>query len=405
MQAPENELHLLQSEAQRIRDAGALGRSQNIRSLFELFVSAALEQRQLREFDVACEVFGKDSRFDPVVDASVRVHVHRLRRKLEEHYANHPGTDPRLHMPRGVYRLTLARKSDSEHHTADLIEEEAAYPESTARQPAAAVKRPLRWAVMAAGWIAALTLCLLLVVERHSRSSETGRLEELSRTALWRGFAQAPDVKMLLLESSPHGQTDSAVSGPGVPAAEPFLPIGVGPALRDLLPIVHHQEDKRQYAMTVPFARIRPEMIKRHSFVYVGFIPGLQTNLPSAMEGSNLQIDIATGTVGHRTSGQRYQPTPRDLRERNTHREFAYLAAIRGPSGNRIVIVAGSANAGLQEAAKLASDLPTMKRLSQQAGQATDFEALYEVRSTGDLGLGAKLIGAWPRASPSWASD
>lgn len=210
---------------------------------------------------------------------------------------------------------------------------------------------------------------------------------------------------MLLLESSAHEQADNAKSVTGALTAEPSLPIGIGPALRDLLPIVHHQEDKRQYAMTVPVARLRPEMIKRQSFIYVGFIPGLQKNLPSAMEGSNLQIDSAAGTVVHRKNGQTYQPTPRDLRERNTHQEFAYLAAIRGPSGNRIIIVAGTANAGLQEAAKLASDLPTMKRLSQQAGQAVDFEALYEVRSTGDLGLGAKLIGVWPRSSPTWASD
>lgn len=405
MQTPENELHLLQSEAQRIRDAGALGRSQNIHSLFDLFVSAALEQRQLREFDVACEVFGKDSRFDPVVDASVRVHVHRLRRKLEEYYASQPGVEPRLHMPKGIYRLTLATQADSERHTANLIDGEAGQPAPTARPPASTVKRPLRWAVMATGWLAALTFCALLVFERRSQSTETGRLEELNRAALWREFAQASDVKMLLLESSTHGPADDALSGLGALAAEPSLPIGVGPALRDLLPIVHHQEDKRQYAMTVPFARLRPEMIKRQSFIYVGFISGLQKNLPSVMEGSNLQIDPATGTIGHGKNGLRYQPTPRDLLERNTHQEFAYLAAIRGPSGNRIIIVTGTANAGLQEAAKLASDLPSMKRLSQQAGNATDFEALYEVRSTGDLGLGAKLIGTWPRQSPTWASD
>src|SRR6185312_11834502 len=51
-------------------------------------------------------VFGRTSAFDGSQDASVRVAVHRLRRKLDDFYAG-PGRDEpvRLSIPKGEYRM------------------------------------------------------------------------------------------------------------------------------------------------------------------------------------------------------------------------------------------------------------------------------------------------------------
>lgn len=394
----------LRLEAERVRQAGALGRSHKIAALFDLFVGAATEGRHLREFDVACEVFDRDSRFDPVTDASVRVHVHRLRRKLEEFYAT-AESPVWLEIPRGEYRLALmkGRGADEPGSLHEPIEREVPSAE-VILQPEQGGAGFRRAAKLWAGWAvaAALALAFAFLYESNATHPEERRLSSLTKSPLWRDFARHGETKMVLIESF---DTPGAERLPAEGATDAALPIGVAPALRDLLPIVHHQVGARQYAMAVPMSRVRAEMIKRHSFIYVGYLLGLRQNLPSVFEGSAIDVDVQTGQIVVASTGTRYAPSSPDEKERATHIEYAYIAALKGPGSNRIVVVTGTGNAALQEAAKLASDQASMERLTRAVGNAESFEALYEVRSTGDLGLGARLIQAGARRSPGWASD
>src|SRR3954471_13438653 len=90
----------------RIRAGGVLGRSQALMRLVDYLADPAREGRPLREADVAQDVFGRE--LDLSGDASVRVYIHRLRRKLDEFYAG-PGADEphRLVIPVGDYRLEV----------------------------------------------------------------------------------------------------------------------------------------------------------------------------------------------------------------------------------------------------------------------------------------------------------
>jgi len=74
---------LLRSEADAVLASGALGRSPLLKALFEYLLEQSLEGRRVTEFDVASEVFDRGEQFSSTLDASVRVYIHRLRRKLE----------------------------------------------------------------------------------------------------------------------------------------------------------------------------------------------------------------------------------------------------------------------------------------------------------------------------------
>src|SRR6185503_6970996 len=64
---------------------------------------------------IAVEVFGRGTDFDVSQDAAVRVYIHKLRRKFEEFYAEHPEVGPeRLAIPKGEYRLILERPAVNE---------------------------------------------------------------------------------------------------------------------------------------------------------------------------------------------------------------------------------------------------------------------------------------------------
>src|SRR3954465_4850253 len=62
----------------------------------------------LKEYQIATEVLGRPSGFDPQSDSTVRVQAGRLRVKLAEYYAQEGIEDPILvEIPKGSYALTF----------------------------------------------------------------------------------------------------------------------------------------------------------------------------------------------------------------------------------------------------------------------------------------------------------
>src|SRR5258708_8999080 len=64
----------------------------------------AHESDGLKEYSIAVEVLGRPPSFDPATDASARVEVHRLRRKLREYYEGEGASHPvQIAIPAGSY--------------------------------------------------------------------------------------------------------------------------------------------------------------------------------------------------------------------------------------------------------------------------------------------------------------
>ena len=95
------------TQIEQVRASGVLGRSQALLRLFDFLADPVRRGRTLTEAEVAQDVFGRG--VDLAGDASVRVYVHRLRRKLEQFYDGPGAGEPRrLTIPVGEYRLDLA---------------------------------------------------------------------------------------------------------------------------------------------------------------------------------------------------------------------------------------------------------------------------------------------------------
>ena len=95
----------LAAHAQRIIKSGLLGKSRRMIRLFEFLLERSLTATATKEIEIARVVFGRTSDADLAVDATVRVHVHRLRKKLEAAPADERGE--RLVLLRGEYRLVV----------------------------------------------------------------------------------------------------------------------------------------------------------------------------------------------------------------------------------------------------------------------------------------------------------
>ena len=95
-----------QRQVDAVRLGHGLGRSLGLGRLFDYLIDVTRAGVVVAESDVAHGVFGRGD--VAPWDASVRVAVHRLRRKLEAFY-NGPGRNEpdRLTVPVGAYRLVL----------------------------------------------------------------------------------------------------------------------------------------------------------------------------------------------------------------------------------------------------------------------------------------------------------
>jgi hypothetical protein len=100
----------LKHSAEQLRASGALGKSNALSRLFDYLLERSLANSAPKEIEVALNVFGKSADFDGSSDAVVRVYVHKLRRRLEEHYSRSLGVS-RLVIPKGDYRLVLERSA------------------------------------------------------------------------------------------------------------------------------------------------------------------------------------------------------------------------------------------------------------------------------------------------------
>jgi hypothetical protein len=60
--------------------------SKRYRELLQFLVEKSSGEASLKEMEIAQQVFGKDSRFDPATDPLVRSYVSNLRKKLDHYY-------------------------------------------------------------------------------------------------------------------------------------------------------------------------------------------------------------------------------------------------------------------------------------------------------------------------------
>ena len=93
-------------EVARLRAANVPGESGRLRELFDYLADRGADGPPASQAEIADTVFGQtDGGGD---DATVRVYIHRLRKRLDEHYAGREDGSARLTVPPGAYVLRLA---------------------------------------------------------------------------------------------------------------------------------------------------------------------------------------------------------------------------------------------------------------------------------------------------------
>nr|MEA2797186.1 hypothetical protein [Phenylobacterium sp.] len=400
--------------AARLRARQALGRSEGLNRLFDYLAESARSGVRPKEIEVAAAVFGRGSSFDGSQDASVRVAVHRLRRKLDDFYAG-PGRDEplRLTVPKGEYRMVV---------------------EPRPAEGAAAPPRDWRrWAAIAFALLVLLNIAVWAAFWTTHGTERT--LAGAQASAPWAPLLKAEPATLLVLgdyyifgEIDEQAGVNRLVREYGINSREDldawlmdnpkamgsyrdldlyYLPVGAAFALRSIVPIVSRGAAHAEGLRVVMASDLTPEMLKRNNIVYLGYLSGLGVLREPVFAGSRFTIgetydELIDAKTRKSYVSQQGGPSQGDARRR----DFGYVTAFKGPAGNRIVVIAGDRDTGLMQAAEAMASPDALKALSRAIGGADSFEALYEAQGIGRSSLGGRLVVAAPRSGVNpWTSQ
>ena len=137
--------------------------------------------------------------------------------------------------------------------------------------------------------------------------------------------------------------------------------------------------------------------LKSSHVIYVGYLSALDKLEDFVFASSALAIGYTYDELRNMDTGELYTSEAGMPGANRNYRDFAFISMFPGPGGNQIMIVAGTRDAGLMQAAHALSDpmfVASMERARPDTSQAQppSFEMLYEVTGYGRTNLDAMLV-------------
>lgn len=386
----------LAAQVARVRESGILGRSHGLSRLFDYLADPAVSDRPLREADVALDVFGRD--LDLSGDASVRVYVHRLRKKLDDFYAGAGASEGhRLVIPVGEYRLAV-----------EAVVQDA---------PAPVRRHRPRWLIPAIAAGLALIIANVGAWAWYAHDTAPSRgLAAAAHTPIWQGLGRDRPVLVVVGDYYIFGDTDYGdgpkrmirafeinspadldawlmdnphLQGRYVDLDTYYTPVGATLALREIMPLVRQAAGDPDRVRVITASHLTAEMMKTSDIVYVGYLSALKVLQEPVFERSRFTIGSTFDELVDRRTGQTYVSGAGKASGDRPNRDYGYLAAFRGRAGNRFIVIAGARDIGVMQTAELAADRKVLSGLKLRDDAV---EALYEVDGVGRTNVGAKAV-------------
>ena len=417
-----SEPDILREQAASIVRSGALGRSRSYARLLEFLVECARSGRTPKELEIAMEVFGRGADFDPSQDSMVRVYAHNLRQKLEHYYATTGRNESRqLLLSRGEYRISLA-ESDEPAETAEPQAPVAPVPVPPAAVPEQPRSVFTRWRLAASGaalLVLGLALGAAIVIESEPAQPAS---VAVAKSPIWADMLD-DDLPILVVvgdyyiygELDEHGDVTRLVRDFNVGSSAEldelmkndttlmsrymdldltYLPTGSAFALLDLLKVLY---TSNKSVRVVSMSEMNEADLKSSHVIYVGYISALDKLEDFVFASSTLTIGYTYDELRNMDTGEIYTSEAGFPEVNHNYRDYAFISTFPGPGGNQIMIVSGTRDAGLMQAAHALADPMFVASMEQQRpdtgkNQPPSFEMLYEVTGYGRTNLDAMLV-------------
>jgi hypothetical protein len=386
----------LRASAARVVESGVLGSGRVLPRLFAYLVARALTGEVPKEFDIAVDVFGKDTGYRDGGDAQIRVWIYRLRSRLERYYAGRGQNDPfRIAIPKGTYKL------EAKEHRAGTT----SVPDRAVRLPGPADR--------ALALVFVLAIVVSATVYYAIRSSDAS----LVSNSVWSGVA---DSKLpIIIVVGDHfffGEPDSPIrirdirinsheelrhsaeyrSNPDlVFDTLSYLPKSAAFSLPTILPRV--SATKRNFTLKLA-SELTPEDLRVADIVFIGFIRSMGVLGEYYSKISSFDVQPPYLQVVRTETGESFTRSG-PLPQSNT--DYGLFARFEGPTGNQIVLFSGIGDPGVLATARALNGAEGIRQIEQMvASNAIDasgnWEALIEVDGHSRTDLDYRLVGLFP---------
>jgi hypothetical protein len=405
----------IQQLAERFRATGLLGKAGMLSRLFDYLLERSIAGTPPKEIEIAIEVFGKDESFALAQDSTVRVYVHKLRRKLEAFQAQ-AGRDAaaRLVLPKGEYRIGLERLDAP---AADIVEQPTA-PRSPQIEPRSWLN--LQNAIAAAVGCFLLACTGLLGFHLHP-AAPASELDTVRSNPVWAKILNddraivvvvgdyyifgetdpgSGAVKRMVREFSINSARELEEQLQSEPQLNDryedldlaYLPTSTAFAMRDVLTTLAAPGQPQQRVQVVLASDLTTDMLRSSHIIYIGYISGMRQLQELAFQHSRLKVGSSFDELIDKRTGQRYVSQAGQLPESGTtYRDYGFFSSSRGPTGNRFVIIAGTRDVAVMETAQALTRAWPLAQLARSI-QSESFEALYEVAGLNRSNLSGRLL-------------
>jgi hypothetical protein len=423
---------MLESLAAEVRASHALGRSPTLIRLFDVLVEQSIAGRAPKGVEMAEAVLGPRATFDLSSDTSVRVYAHRLRKKLDDYYgAAARAGQPRLSLCRGEYRIIVEQPPAAD---VEPVLERAPLETRKGRDPAAPkiARRsslfgvPTWWIAFAmaalvlvnvAGWSAVLLRSSAAVPPARSlppwsllAASKLPTIVVLGDYYIFGDTDNTMEVKRLIRDFTINSRLDLdqfLMNHPDMMERYTdvdlhYLPVSAGPALQSLLPLLAPTSMGLPRPRIVLASDVTPEVLKHNNVVYIGYLSGLGVLRDPVFAGSRFRpgstYDELIDTVTHK---QYVSEAGSDMPGDADSQDYGYFSTFSGPTGGRIVVIAGTRDIALMETAEAVASRPDLNAVVAKVGGAKAFEALFRVEGIERTNLTGRLLVAAPLNAPA----
>ena len=395
------------AELERLLAAGVAGQGGRLADLLDFLAARGPHAPPATQGEIAEAVFGQA--LVDADDASVRVYVHRLRRRLEDHYrANPPAPGGAMvELPAGIYALRLVAGSEAEAPAGEA--EPAPATEAAPPDPAAPPARPPRgWlalgaalllAVFAAGWLlAGRGQGVPNPVWQPLAASDRPVLVVLGDYYLFGEINPvAPEEGRLIRDFRVNSAADLAAMQESEPErygnAEDvglnYLPFQAAYALEDVAPLLAAQGKAVEI---VPASQVTIDMLNSHDVVYIGLLSGMGLLEDITFGKSTLRLGESYDEIYDRQAARRWvSDEARRLAAPVFYRDYAYVARFTAPGGALVTVVASERVTGLRGIGPIITGTSLPDELVQ-AARGQGFEALYQITGQQGADLSDRLI-------------
>jgi hypothetical protein len=377
---------------------------------------------QLKEYQIATEVYGRQSDFDPQADSIIRVQVGRLRLKLAEYYAAEGAADPIVvKIPKGSYHLTFeARSFDAKPVDAKSAASETGPQSVPPRDASGSVVVevvPARWRIalglLLAGLIVSLIILGVVLRNRRAPESAIAKLGLAPATGpladFWRPFTSEAEEPWVIFSNAAFvGRPETGMryynSLQDSKSSVYDHYTGVGEVLA-----IHALDD----AFSTLGRRVRVKRgslfslddVKSNNLIFVGSpsenlslrdIPGTQEFVFQRVASGPRRGDLSVVNK-HPKPGEAStylaSPSGASLTE-----DYSVIGLVPGmESGRYVMILAGTTTFGTQGGVEFACRPETVEKLLHEipgsgAAPIRPFEALVRVKIVRGVPVGAELV-------------